>query len=322
MKKIITVLAIMTAVCSLYAQKTADIQKTDFIFLDRKDGARVLAGEDEFTRSLSDFDRSARLKTSEKVSTKEYLDFVSRQSLDWTYSEIERFRMIIGRVKESLTGYDIRIPGKMYFIKTTGDEEGNAAYCRGLNAVVLPGKKTADLSDDNLQTLLTHELFHIYSKNNLDKREQLYKIVGFYKTQPLVLPAELEPLNITNPDSVVRNYYFATEIGGEKINVMPVLLATGPYDEKKGGRIFDYLQLVFFAVETKGNSSVLVKKDGQYVSYTMQQIPDFAGKIGKNTKYIIHAEEILAENFKLMAVKQDVPSPEIIEQMQSVLKKK
>jgi hypothetical protein len=322
MKKIITVLAIMTAVCSLYAQKTVDIQKTDFIFLDRKDGARVLAGEDEFTRSLSDFDRSARLKTSEKVSTKEYLDFVSRQSLDWTDSEIERFRMIIGRVKESLTGYDIRIPGKMYFIKTTGDEEGNAVYCRGLNAVVLPGKKTADLSDDNLQTLLTHELFHIYSKNNLDKREQLYKIVGFYKTQPLVLPAELEPLNITNPDSVVRNYYFATEIGGEKINVMPVLLATGPYDEKKGGRIFDYLQLVFFAVETKGNSSVLVKKDGQYVSYTMQQIPDFAGKIGKNTKYIIHAEEILAENFKLMAVKQDVPSPEIIEQMQSVLKKK
>lgn len=312
----------MTAVCSLYAQKTVDIQKTDFIFLDRKDGARVLAGEDEFTRSLSDFDRSARLKTSEKVSTKEYLDFVSRQSLDWTDSEIERFRMIIGRVKESLTGYDIRIPGKMYFIKTTGDEEGNAVYCRGLNAVVLPGKKTADLSDDNLQTLLTHELFHIYSKNNLDKREQLYKIVGFYKTQPLVLPAELEPLNITNPDSVVRNYYFATEIGGEKINVMPVLLATGPYDEKKGGRIFDYLQLVFFAVETKGNSSVLVKKDGQYVSYTMQQIPDFAGKIGKNTKYIIHAEEILAENFKLMAVKQDVPSPEIIEQMQSVLKKK
>ena len=99
-------------------------------------------------------------------------------------------------------------------------------------------------------------------------------------------------------------------------------MATAPYDEAKGGRFFDYMQLVFFEVETKGNSSVLVKKNGQYVSYTMQQIPDFADKIGKNTKYIIHAEEIMAENFKLMAVKQDVPNPEIIEQMQSILKKK
>lgn len=312
----------MTAACSLFAQKTANIQKTDFIFLDKKDGARILAREDEFTRSLSDFDRSARLKTSEKVSSKEYLDFVSRQSLDWTDNETKRFRGIIAKIKESLVEYDIRIPETMYLIKTTGDEEGNAAYCRGLDTIVLPGKRMEEKSDEDVQTLLTHELFHIYSKNNLDKREQLYKIVGFYKTQPLVLPAELEPLNITNPDSVVRNYYFATEISNRQIKVMPVLMATAPYDEAKGGRFFDYMQLVFFEVETKGNSSVLVKKNGQYVSYTMQQIPDFADKIGKNTKYIIHAEEIMAENFKLMAVKQDVPNPEIIEQMQSILKKK
>jgi hypothetical protein len=46
----------------------------------------------------------------------------------------------------------------------------------------------------------------------------------------------------------------------------------------------------------------------------------FLDKIGKNTNYIIHPDEIMADNFvRLVMADKDVPTPQIIEQMRSVL---
>ena len=48
----------------------------------------------------------------------------------------------------------------------------------------------------------------------------------------------------------------------------------------------------------------------------------FYDKIGLNTKYIIHPEEILADNFVILVQgKTDIPSPEIIESMRNILAK-
>ena len=50
--------------------------------------------------------------------------------------------------------------------------------------------------------------------------------------------------------------------------------------------------------------------------------PAFLEKIGKNTNYIIHPDEILADNFvRLVMEDKDVPTPRIIEEMRKVLAK-
>lgn len=42
--------------------------------------------------------------------------------------------------------------------------------------------------------------------------------------------------------------------------------------------------------------------------------------MGRNTGYIIHPEEILADNFKLLATgAENVPSPQILEKMRVIL---
>ena len=52
-----------------------------------------------------------------------------------------------------------------------------------------------------------------------------------------------------------------------------------------------------------------------------QQTASFMEQIGKNTGYIIHPDEILADNFiQLVKENKKLPSPKIVEQMQSVLK--
>ena len=49
-------------------------------------------------------------------------------------------------------------------------------------------------------------------------------------------------------------------------------------------------------------------------------LPGYFDQIGRNTQYIIHPEEILADNFVLMIdEKTSVPSPEILQEMRVVL---
>jgi hypothetical protein len=43
-------------------------------------------------------------------------------------------------------------------------------------------------------------------------------------------------------------------------------------------------------------------------------------QIGRNTEYVIHPEEVLADNFALLVLKKaNVPSPEILQKMREVL---
>ncbi len=49
-------------------------------------------------------------------------------------------------------------------------------------------------------------------------------------------------------------------------------------------------------------------------------MPDYFGAIGLNTRYIIHPEEILADNFVLLVRgERKVRTPRIIEELERVL---
>ena len=54
--------------------------------------------------------------------------------------------------------------------------------------------------------------------------------------------------------------------------------------------------------------------------FSPEELSGFFEQVGRNTEYIIHPEEILAENFALLILgKQNLPSPEIVEKMRRVL---
>jgi hypothetical protein len=53
----------------------------------------------------------------------------------------------------------------------------------------------------------------------------------------------------------------------------------------------------------------------------IQQVSGFFEQVGKNTEYIIHPEEILADNFASLVLGQrNLPSPEVMEMIQAILK--
>ena len=285
----------------------------DFKFLNIVEAKRIITKRDEFIQSLSPFDKAARLKTENSISEGEFLNFISRQTLDWGSFECSNVDSILESILLKIEQYPLEFPKKISLIKTTGKEEGYAAYCRE-NAIIIP--QTLVNMPYQLKNLLTHELFHIYSKNNLEKRKELYQIVGFFECPDLKFPEELSELKITNPDAPLNNIYFKND----KANVMPILFSNEPYSLKKGGELFAYLQFRLIRVELKQDCSEPIYKNKKLQLYCVEDFPSYIQKIGMNTDYVIHPEEILAENFVLLINNSRyVRSPEILEKMESTI---
>jgi hypothetical protein len=98
--------------------------------------------------------------------------------------------------------------------------------------------------------------------------------------------------------------------------VAPVLFANGPYDPEQRDRMFDYLQFKLRQVELLPSGEVRpIMVDGEPV-FASPMHPDFQRQIGRNTGYIIHPEEILADNFAhLMMNTPNLDSPQIVSRM-------
>jgi hypothetical protein len=206
-------------------------------------------------------------------------------------------------------------------IKTTGAEEGNAAYTRG-TAIVLPTGELAK-SQEELNKLFCHELFHILSRHNPELRERLYEAIGFTRCDEIEFPRELTPRKITNPDAPRNDHFIRLTDQGQQCLAVPILLSSAEvYDAKRGGEFFEYLNFQFLVMEKTSNPDRL---KAQYENSMpklvgLQEISGFFEQVGRNTQYIIHPEEILADNFALLILgEQKPPSPEIVQEMKVIL---
>src|SRR5262249_30051353 len=139
--------------------------------------SRLLTRRDGFVAAMSPFDRSARLQVAREVGEPEYLAFVAKQTRDWSPEERARLRGILEEFRTTSAPWNLAFPPVVSFVKTTGLEEGRAAYCRGAS-VVLPENVLAG-DPGALRTVVFHELFHVYSSHHPEMRKTLYAIVGF-----------------------------------------------------------------------------------------------------------------------------------------------
>ena len=84
------------------------------------------------------------------------------------------------------------------------------------------------------------------------------------------------------------------------------------------GAIFFLFRLL--VVERRGDRWQPVLVNGEPVVINPRQEQEFLDKIGKNTNYIIHPDEILADNFvRLVMEDQNLQTPGIIDAMRRLL---
>ena len=297
---------------------------TTVAFATIDEGKRILCARDDFVRRMSPFDRAARMKTDRDVSEEDYLEFVGKNVLAWNDAEKHKITSAFQGIQTALEVLSLPFPKKVFIVKTTGNEEGGVAYTRAC-AIVFP-KPDLKAPIAKIQKMICHELFHIMSRANPGLREKLYAAIGFVKCNEVAFPLELKSRKITNPDAPRNDHCMRLQVGGKERWVIPILFSsTEKYDVARGGEFFNYLQFHFLLVERNDNSSTVKPiYDGQKPKLVaMQQVSGFFKQVGKNTGYIIHPEEILADNFALLVLrKRNLPSPAIIKKMEGILKEK
>jgi hypothetical protein len=277
----------------------------------------LLSEEDNFTASWSQFDIDSRLQKT--ASTREELfEFINSQALSWTEKEqrvmgksLKRLEKMIAAVKVNLG-----LPDTIYFEKTTAKEEGEAtAYTRGNYVVFREGGST---KKERLDHLILHELFHVLTRHNSEFRAAMYDIIGFNMMNSVDYPEGLLSSRITNPDAPQTDAFIQLKSKGELSDYMMILYADKPYTS---GRFFDYVNVGFLKLTASTQKEVDLK-EGQPQILGMKDVDDFFEQVGQNTKYIIHPEEIMAENFAFaLSNKVDLPNAGIIVAIMEYLKK-
>ena len=292
---------------------------TSINFADISYGKSLLSTNDKFLSTLSSFDMQSRMNLIDNEPTKDdFVKFISNQVLEWNSDEIDKISLCVIKISKQFKELNLKLtlPKEIIFIKTTGREEGHAAYTRG-NAIILPQKKFKS-SLTKLEVLIVHELFHIHTKNNLKSREDLHNILGFKKCKDItsVLPKHIDDYRITNPDSPQNNFYKYVKKSGNSIKVVPILVSHSDY---KGGVFFKYISKELIVVDGVNSNMKIVYDEKAPILYRYEEVEGLYDKIGRDTKYNYHPEEVLASYFEFLYSERKGLKDEVIVKKMSLL---
>ncbi len=306
-----------------FCEKLVNFKNVQVKLATAEEGRALITQDDTFMQHITDMDKMVILGEAGKgASLETYKKAVGDQALDFDARESKLVTDSILNIRGKLSKLNILFPSTIYIVKTTGKEEGDSAYCRSLNVICYSTRMLANKQID-FDVIMTHELFHILSRNNLAMQEKLYNAVGYYRAGNIALPPEIAGRLLTNPDSVLCEFYFKALINGSYKNVVPLIVIAPEFTGAQGQRVFSYFNLTFFEIDMANGVASLKKDDkGAYIGHSMDEITNYFDIIGANTHYIIHPDEILAENFECVVFDiYNIPSPDIPNKMRAIFKK-
>jgi hypothetical protein len=273
------------------------VLSTRVTFADLHRAQRILGHKDQWARQLSDFDMGARQKTAEPTDLKEFLDFAAGASRRWTALEKANWNALVGKLSDAMKGLNVHLPS-IDVVKTSGEEEFDGAYTRR-HAIMLPESWATSLPMTDPRRaffLLAHELFHVLSRTDSHLRDDLYALLGFKTVDGFEYPAELEDRRLSNPDAFEYLHTLTVQSGSESVDVMPVIQSLLPLNEIiQLPNFFDALDIVLLSVDA-GTGEALRDGNGDLIKYSFGNT-NWIPLMLRNSSYIIHPEEILADNF-------------------------
>lgn len=307
MKKILIFIALLTTGTSLL-----HASEVNFTFADIETGQAILTADDNYFNRMSKAEIAIRMMSVTADKTPADLKAQYKANvLQWTGAEMKQISELVAKNRKRLSKINPLLPSEVIFIKVNDKVEGGLPHTRA-NAIILPvsGKPLTE-------KLFYHELFHVLSRHQKARHHELYGLVGFKNCQ-FSANDQVNAMKLTNPDVPAESYYLPATIEGEPSGIVAFLYASRPaYDpEIKGGfgGHFGFGLLKVNIQDDKCTVDMGEKGKAQILSPPM--VPEFFAAIGHNTSYIIHAEEILAENFTfVMLNKNDLPDPEITEKL-------
>lgn len=215
------------------------------------------------------------------------------------------------RVCDSVSGNIF--PDTLKLIKTKAKHYGEGVWYTREKCIVVPVDALDSRNKSAFTSTIYHELFHVYSRLHPAKRTEMYKLIGFETLglDKVRMPDNLASRVLFNPDGVdfAQKIDLNTE-GGKTISAIPIIYANHLGFTPDKPTFFAYLEFNLFQIEAaeKGRWKVVTKEDGFSSTLDLQKLPDFFRQIRDNTGYIIHPDEVLADNFSFIMRGQSNPN--------------
>lgn len=291
---------------------------TAFEFATVEQGRAIITARDEYVQRLSPLERALKMKSEAAVSEAEFLQRLAVTIQPWPESERAAVQAALDSLRPRLAELNLPLPGTVVFVRFNGGVEGNAPHTRG-NAVLLTEESLT--RPDLLPHLIAHELFHVASRHDKAWRNAMYATIGFMPIAEVALPPLLASRKISNPDAPRVDVAIKVQTGQGSAWVTPLLQATvDRYDAHQGGEFFKFMKLSWLEVG-RGEALPARADVRQPQLRETAELSGFVEQIGRNTGYIIHPEEILAENFAQLATGKTAPSPEIHQRLLQALQR-
>jgi hypothetical protein len=303
----IVVLLLFPGTAAVWAQQDAKASSCDTSqtlsksvdFADLHSARKSLGQKDTWARQLSNFDLGARQKTTESTNLKDFLDFAADAGRSWTALEKSNWNGIVGKLSDAMKGLHVRLPN-IDLVKTSGEEEFGAAYTR-TNAIMLPASVASLPATDSRRAffLLAHEVFHVLSRMDPPLRDNLYALLGFRTVDGFEYPAELEERRLSNPDAFEYSHSLTVQSGSESVDVIPVIQSLLPLNEViQLPNFFEAIDIALLSIDVATGEA---RRDGngELIKYNFGNTT-WIPQLLRNSSFIIHPEEILADNFAIL----------------------
>ena len=285
----------------------------NFRYATRAEAQMLLTDIDNFSNGLNQFDIDLRLQ-KENGRKSEWLRLAMNEAKNWSDVEKDKVSKAFKVIKSNIQKMNLSLtfPQEIILVKTTMKEELNMAAYTRRNWIAIGEGFMQQASDEQMQYLVAHELFHILTRNSVDFKTKAYATIGFKVIgHEIILPTDIIAKRISNPDIERRDSYVELTVDGVVTKCVQVVYTTKPFTR---GNVFDYLNVGFIPLN---EDLIPIMKDGQTVIHPMSKVAEeFQLKVGNNTDYTIDPEEVLADNFSYMLIqKKGLPTPTITDKL-------
>jgi hypothetical protein len=276
--------------------------------LDSTEAAIVSARPDTYTREHTSFDLAVRLNKAPGEATEaEYLQAAAANVRSWSAEEQAALRREFAAIEAAATanGLNLHLPDTVKMIRTTAAEEFGAEGYTRENRIML------NTSVQPISThLVAHELWHVISRGNAALRNRAYAAFHFKPCNNIVYKPAFDNQVVTNPDCPFLAHYVTLEKDGRQQDMALIFYMKG-----------QGLALGLLALTGDDRHKEPLLKDGKAVVYELDDVPDLVKKVGKNTDYMLHVEEIAAEHFAALMTGKQFPEMDYVAAVKSALTK-
>ncbi|HXI36632.1 MAG TPA: hypothetical protein VNH80_06935 [Burkholderiales bacterium] len=262
-------------------------------------------------RATAPLERAVKMHTSAPVDEDAYLRFMQDAALAWTPAERERLQPLLDGLEPVVARLAWKPSGRILLIKSSSSLEDGLPHTRA-NGIVLSEEFLAGPAPF-LSLVLAHELFHVLSRDDPKLRDRLYAAIGFRPCASVEVPPAIARLRLSNPDAPLHRHSIAVRYRGRALDAMPYPRLPEDADPAAGFRT--QVRAAWLLVERSGQACRALEEAQP------RELDGLAEQIGRNTRYLWHPEEILADNFALLALGKtaNVPSPEVLERLRPLL---